>query len=310
MKRLRWAALSVAGMIALLGGCGSKSGLSAFNPTPLVSNLFPPNITAGSENFTLFVKGSEFISGGKGASFAYWNGEARSSRLNAATGELLVLIPASDVVNPGVAQVTVFNPSPGGGTSPAISFNIEAQQAGAPAITSFAPPSATAGGANFTLTINGSNFAVNDVVTWNGSERTTTYLSANQVTAAITSQDILAAGFASVSVGTPALVVASPSLAYAVNGPNNPTPSIGSLSPASVPAGGSDLELAVLGSGFVASSVAEWNGIPLATAYVNGSRLMVLIPAARMAAAATPSITVTNPAPGGGISGGMTFTVQ
>jgi len=310
LKRLRWAALSAAGIIALLGGCGSKSGSAAFNPTPIITNLFPSNITAGSDNFTLFVKGTEFMSGGRGTSFAYWNGAARSTRLNAGTGELMVLIPASDVLNPGVAQVTVFNPAPGGGTSAAISFNIEAVQGGAPAIASFAPPSATAGGANFTLTVNGSNFAANDVVTWNGSERATTYLTANQVTAAITSQDILTAGFGSVSVSTPGLVVASPSLAYAVNGPNNPMPSVGSLSPASVPSGGSDLEVAVLGSGFVASSVAEWNGIPLATAYVNGSRLMVLIPAARMVSAATPSITVTNPAPGGGTSAGVTFTVQ
>ncbi len=296
--------------MALLGGCGGKSVSSSFNATPIVSNLFPSNITAGSDDFTLFIAGSEFMSGAKGASFAYWNGAARSSRLDAATSELLVLIPASDVMNPGVAQVTVFNPGPGGGTSAAISFNIEVAQAGAPAITSFSPASATAGGPNFTLTVNGLNFAVNDVVTWNGSERVTSYLTANQVTAAITSQDILTAGSGSVAVNTPGLVVASRSLAYAVNGPNNPMPSIGSLSPASVPAGGPDLEVAVQGSGFVGSSVAEWGGIPLATAYVNGSRLMILIPAARMVSAATPSITVTNPAPGGGTSGGVTFTVQ
>ncbi len=310
MKRLRWAALSVAGMIALLGGCGSKSGSSAFNPTPIITNLFPSNITAGSENFRLFIKGTAFVSSGKGAAFGYWNGAARSSTYNAGTGELMVLIPASDVASPGVAQVMVFNPAPGGGMSGAISFNIEPVQPGAPAIASFAPPSATAGGPNFTLTVNGSNFAVNDVVTWNGSERTTTYLTANQVTAAITSQDIMTASSGSVSVSTPGLVVASPSLAYPVNGPNNPAPSIGSLSPASVPAGGTDLEVAVSGSGFIDGSVAEWNAIPLATAYVSGSRLMVMIPAANMVSAATPSITVTNPAPGGGTSAGVTFTVQ
>jgi len=296
-------------MMALFGGCGGQSG-SPSNSTPIITNIFPSNITAGSQAFTLFVKGTGFMSSSKGASFAYWNGSARSTSFNASTGELAVLIPASDVVNPGIAQVTVFSPPPGGGSSSALSLNIEPLQAGAPLISSFSPTSATAGGADFTLTVNGSNFAVNDVVTWNGSVRATTFVTSSQVTATITKDDIGAAGFGSVSVSTPGLVVASPSLVFPINGANNPAPSIGSLSPSSVAAGGTDLEVLVQGSGFVASSFAEWNGIPLATAYLSGGRLIAMVPASDMVSATTAHITVTNPAPGGGTSGSATFTVQ
>ena len=52
----------------------------------------------------------------------------------------------------------------------------------------------------FTLTVNGSNFVSGAVVRWNGVPRTTTFVSATQVKAAIAAADIAAAGTANVSV--------------------------------------------------------------------------------------------------------------
>ena len=63
-----------------------------------------------------------------------------------------------------------------------------------PTISSLSPASATAGGPAFTLTVNGSNFVSGSVVQWNGSNRTTTFVSATQLTAAITAADIATAG--------------------------------------------------------------------------------------------------------------------
>jgi len=52
----------------------------------------------------------------------------------------------------------------------------------APTITSLAPASGTAGGAAFTLTVNGTGFVSgSSVVNWNGSGRTTTFVSATQL---------------------------------------------------------------------------------------------------------------------------------
>ena len=60
-----------------------------------------------------------------------------------------------------------------------------------------------AGGPAFTLTVNGSNFVSGSVVRWNGANRTTTFVSATQLTAAIPAADIAAAGTASVTVQNP-----------------------------------------------------------------------------------------------------------
>ena len=56
-----------------------------------MTNIFPSNVTAGSQGFTMFVTGSGFHSGLQGVTFAYWNGSARSTALNAQTGELAVV---------------------------------------------------------------------------------------------------------------------------------------------------------------------------------------------------------------------------
>ncbi len=72
-----------------------------------------------------------------------------------------------------------------------------------PTLSNLSPNSATAGGANFTLTVNGANFVSGSKVRWNGGERTTTFMGDTKLTAAITAADIAAAGTASVTVFNP-----------------------------------------------------------------------------------------------------------
>ena len=72
-----------------------------------------------------------------------------------------------------------------------------------PTTTGLSPTSATAGGAAFTLTVTGTNFVPTSVVRWNGVNRTTTYGSATQLTAAITATDIATGGTRSVTVFNP-----------------------------------------------------------------------------------------------------------
>ena len=66
------------------------------------------------------------------------------------------------------------------------------------------PASAAAGGPAFTLIVNGTNFAGNSTVRWNGVERVTTFVSASRLTASILSPDIAGLGTAAVMVFTPA----------------------------------------------------------------------------------------------------------
>jgi hypothetical protein len=68
--------------------------------------------------------------------------------------------------------VTVANPAPGGGTSNAVSFTVNNP---VPTITTISPTSATAGGASFTLTVNGTGFVSTSVVNFSGNARATTF---------------------------------------------------------------------------------------------------------------------------------------
>ena len=71
----------------------------------------------------------------------------------------------------------------------------------APATASIVPASGSAGGASFTLTVNGTNFVNGkSTIRFNGSDRTTTYVSTTQLKATIPASDLLALGSFPVAV--------------------------------------------------------------------------------------------------------------
>jgi hypothetical protein len=143
----------------------------------------------------------------------------QNQRLNelqftAATGGLNITTPANpNLAPPGHYMLFVVN----GNGVPSVGAVVQLRASGtsppppppppppapAPALSSMSPSNATAGGAAFTLTVNGSNFVSGAVVRWNGVPRTTTFVSATQVRAAIAAADIAAAGTANVSVANP-----------------------------------------------------------------------------------------------------------
>jgi hypothetical protein len=74
-----------------------------------------------------------------------------------------------------------------------------------PTIAQLSPDSATAGGAGFMLTVNGTNFGSKAVVNWNGVAQTaTTYVSGSQLTVAVPASAIAASGTISITVTNPA----------------------------------------------------------------------------------------------------------
>lgn len=182
-----------------------------------------------------------------------------------------------------------------------------------PAITSLAPNTAQAGENGFDLTVFGSGFTTASVVRWNGSNRTTTFVSAGELTAAITPADQQAAGTFAVTVFNPAPGGgASNAVQFAVvpSPTPNPVPVAGALAPASVTAGSAAFQLSVTGSGFASTAVIRWNGADRATTFVSPTELRTTIGSADVAAAGTTDVRVFNPAPGGGLSGSLTFTIN
>jgi hypothetical protein len=73
----------------------------------------------------------------------------------------------------------------------------------APSISSFSPPSATAGAAAQTLTINGTNFLSTSTVTYNNVAHAATFVSATELTIPLTANDQLTAGSYPVVVTNP-----------------------------------------------------------------------------------------------------------
>jgi hypothetical protein len=73
-----------------------------------------------------------------------------------------------------------------------------------PTITSISPNTAVAGGAAFTLTINGTNFVAASMVNFGGSAPATTFVNSTQLTAAIPASSIASTGRPAVTVTNPA----------------------------------------------------------------------------------------------------------
>lgn len=105
------------------------------------------------------------------------------------------------------------------------------------------------------------------------------------------------------------LTPAALALPAPVSAQTNPLPSLASLSPASAYSGGADVNLGLIGSGFVSGAEVTFEGAPLQVQFVSATRLNAIIPAASIAAVGSFQVVVTNPAPGGGSSPARVFAV-
>ena len=120
--------------------------------------------------------------------------------------QVSVALLAADIASPGNVTVQMANPPNcvgGQCASNTASLGVTAPPP-APTLTGISPATAGAGGAAFTLTATGSNFAGNSVVQVNGSPRATTFVSPNQLSATILASDLGSAGALSITVFTPA----------------------------------------------------------------------------------------------------------
>jgi len=161
-----------------------------------------------------------------------------------------------------------------------------------PFIVSLSPASATAGQAGFTLTVSGFNFASGATVQWNGSARTTTFVSSTQLTAVITAADIAKSGTVQVTVLNP-LAFASSAVGFLVA---DPTPVINSISPSNAIVGGQAFVLTANGSGFVSASVIQWDSNSLSTTFVSSTQLTATVPVADISCCARQvPVQVMNP---------------
>ncbi len=284
------------------GGASSSMEFPVSALTPTISSTSPSPIIAGGSYVFLQVVGFNFIA----SSVVYFNGTPLPSTYlnpNLVLGEI---VPTQDVL-PGTANIWVTNPDngvPGGGTSNTVTISIVAPL-GSLSVSNIFPASATAGGPQFTLTVNGSGFVPGSQVMFNLNTVATTYLNSTELTATIPASSIALAGNPYVIVNNPD-GTSSPFMTFNVN---NPPPGSGTVIPPSLPAGSNALTLNVTGTSFMQGSIVLANGGARATTFVRSNLLQAMLLPSDLMQSGTLTITVTNPPPGGGTTPALSLTV-
>jgi len=271
--------------------------LTVTNPAPTLTSLSPSSTTVGSQAVTVRLTGAGFVP----SSQAHFDGSTVSTTFVSST-ELAASLGASDLQSVGSQTVLVRNPSPGGGVSNSLLFDVVAP---IPTISALTPPSTAAGGVDLTLTVSGSSFESGADVEWQGSALATTFASSRSLTAIVPAELIAVNGTANIVVVNPSGERSSvePFLIL------SPAPVLSSISPAQADAGDSAFTLAITGEGFQQSSFAQWNGQPLPTVFQGPTQLSASVSASLVAVESAAQVTVRNLPPGGGTSGPAVFTI-
>ncbi|MBY0376386.1 IPT/TIG domain-containing protein [Patescibacteria group bacterium] len=90
----------------------------------------------------------------------------------------------------------------------------------------------------------------------------------------------------------------------------NPKPVVSSLSPNSANSGSGPRTVTISGSGFIPDSVARFNGLDRNTTFIDSSHLLINLTSNDMNGSSGRYVTVWNPAPEGGYSNGVLFTIN
>lgn len=281
------------------GGPSTSVAFPVSAPAPVINSISPSNVTAAGPAFSLFAIGTGFIT----SSVINFNGTPLTTNFSGPTS-IFAEITQAQIVAPGTATITVDNPSngvAGGGFSNTVSLTI-APPNQQPILTSIYPPSGTAGGPAFTLTLTGSSFVRGATVSFNLISVPTTFVNSGQLTASIPASAIAISGSPEVFVTDPD-GFASSSIPFTI------TPGLASLSPTSVAAGSNALNLNVIGTGFVSGSTVLVNSAARATTFMNSNLLVGMLQPSDLAQSGTLIVTVMNPPPGAGATGTLPLIV-
>ncbi len=286
--------------VTVVDGPASTSGLSLTiaNPAPTLSALTPSQAPLNSAALTLTLTGSGF----NASSTATFDGAATAVTLISPT-TLTVQVPTLTVAR--AYPVVVSNPAPGGGSSTSLSLTAVALSG--PVVTGLSP-NPTLENAAISLTVSGGGFSCSgqsSVVLLNGATLTPSGCTATQL---VVAAPALAAGSYPVSVRNGAGGTPSAAVLLDVIAPN-PVPTLTSLTPASAASGQAGFTVTLSGTGFVSGAVATWNGAARPTTVVSATQATASVSSADVASAGTAQVGVTNPAPGGGASNTLSFTI-
>jgi len=281
------------------GGASKEVTFSVVNPEPQLIALSPLSVLAGTGTTELEVTGGSFV---QGAKIVFGMTDLATTFVS--SSELKGAIPSGLLATSGSVPVTVVNPGPGGGTSTSISFTVSNPSA---AIQNINPSAAFVGSAAFEMSVSGGGFVSGSAVVFNGTALPTTFQSSNNLKAQVPASSLTAAGDFPITVQNPP--PGGGLSAPVVFRVQYPAPSASSLSPSTVAAGSGPTTVTVTGVGFFVTSQITFDNAPAATTFVDSTHVRATLSAAQLASATTLAVRVVNPAPGGGTSSAVPFTV-
>lgn len=266
------------------GGTSTVMNLAVVSANaPKLTSINPQTVEAGTSTFKLLLTGSGF----KTDDIVQFNNSAIPTESISAT-QLAATVAASLIASAAVVDITVTHKD-GSGTSAPLQLTIST--ATAPTITSFSPSTANVGDAPFTLLLVGTNFTSSSIVTLDDSPRTTTFLSATQLSISIGASDLANAHDFKVDVINSGGLT-SPDATFSVQ---VPVPTITKISPGTVISGDGAFQLSVTGSNFSPTSVINVNGVPHSTQQQPSTgALIATVPASDIASYGDIAITVTD----------------
>lgn len=260
-------------------------------PAPEIWSLSPSQVQTGASTLTITVTGNGFLSDAA----VKWNGAVLDTTVVSPITLTAVVSPTL-LVSSGRVNVTVVE-------SGTLISNVASFSAGTGGATSssLSPAQVQVSAKNITLQVSGAAFLASAVVLWNDKQLTTTVVSETQLSAIVPAALISSARTALITVVNGSQPATSP-LQFTVTAPA----AILGLSPSVTYSGSADFTLTVNGSGFLSSSVINWNGGALPTNYVGSSQLKATIPASLVATTGSASVTVVT---GGVVSASSAFTI-
>jgi len=272
---------------------------STSDGAPTLSSVSPDAITlgtAGAAGVTITMTGTRFASG----MTVDLAGDQLATTVAGPTS-LTAVIPPNKLQASGMYRLALVK-----GTAQSNPLTFTVANPTSVLVSSLTPASAMVGATTpVTLAISGSGFVPTSTAKFNGLALTTTFKSATSLEATVPASAFLDAGKYSVVVSSGSDVVSLPTT-FEVR---NPAPATSSLAPASISAGAAATTVTITGTGFTKTSEVVAGVTALTTTYLSATQLRVTLPATMLTTARTLSLVVQTPAPGGGSSGGRTFTV-
>lgn len=186
-------------------GPGGGDGYNAqqfhvHSPFPTLTSISQSSAVGGDPSFTLTLTGTNFSS----TSVVNWTGQNDLTPATQTATQLTVAIPDTYLATPGLINISVTTPLPGGGTSTSQLFTILTPNP-IPTLASLSPSQVNAGSALFTLTLNGTNFLSNSTVKWPGkSDLVPTATSPTQLTVDVPASYVAMGAGINVKVNNPA----------------------------------------------------------------------------------------------------------